>query len=160
MATNRHIWSHWESNYLSSFKLKYKIVPVLDCRPAGLFLIKAKNQMLEHSSATQQSATVLPEGLAKRKNPQKLVNKQCQPLQINPNLWFKKLLSKVEQSTFDRILIQTANIRLSMAYVEFKSVWPRQPNPDGRINKNRTAENKKPDGRTEWPNLTIRLNID
>ena len=83
--------------------------------------------MIDHSSATQQSATVLPEGLAK--NPQKLVNKQCQPLQIYPKLWFKKLLSEVEQSTFDRILIQTANIRLiSMAYVEFKRVWPRQPN--------------------------------
>ena len=36
--------------------------------------------------------------------------------------------------------------------------WPRRPNPDGGINKNQTAE-KKPDGRTEWPNLTRRPNI-
>ena len=34
-----------------------------------------------------------------------------------------------------------------------------RPNPEGRINKNRKAENKKPDGQTERPNLTIRLKI-
>ena len=37
---------------------------------------------------------------------------------------------------------------------------PRGSGPDGRINKNRTAENKQPDGRTERSNLTLRPNID
>ena len=34
-----------------------------------------------------------------------------------------------------------------------------RPNPEGQINKNRKAENKKPDGRTERPNLTVRPKI-
>ena len=34
-----------------------------------------------------------------------------------------------------------------------------RPNPEGWINKNRKAENKKPEGQTRMPNFTTRPNI-
>ena len=47
---------------------------------------------------------------------------------------------------------------LNFLNTRYRRDWPRQPNLDGQINKNWTAE-KKPDGQTEWPNLTGRPNI-
>ena len=43
---------------------------------------------------------------------------------------------------------------------EVKLVWKiGESGPDGRINKNRTAELHWQDGQTEWPNFTIQLNL-
>ena len=39
----------------------------------------------------------------------------------------------------------------------FSKSWPRRPKPDGRVNKNRTAEFHWRDGRNERPNLTMSL---
>ena len=51
--------------------------------------------------------------------------------------------------------LKREHLNLSLAHT---LVWPIRPNPDDQINKNRTAENKKPDGRTERPNLNVRPN--
>ena len=44
--------------------------------------------------------------------------------------------------------------------VDEKETYPIRPNPNGRINKNWTAEYCWPYSGTEWPNLTIRVNIE
>ena len=76
-----------------------------------------------------------------------------------------------KEKTFINVLMTNLDISLVAESMEVLLVkptcsaifkirdWPRRPNPDGRTNKNWTAENIKPEGRTERTNLTRRPNI-
>ena len=91
---------------------------------------------------------------------------QTQPIKVYSP---RKLIFNVYSPPTFLVILRFGNRLRSSYIVQFGHlnnppyngwVWARRPNPDGRINKNQTAENKQPDGRTERLNLTIRPNID